>query len=317
MRGQTKKKHIFAHNLLVISWNLMCHTGNSVSIRYEHLEWDEDSLAVWFGHMKNDQEGDRQCDPRHIFANPMEPDICPILSLAIYFAVVGFSKTSLLFPGQNQYDRYSRILKSVMDISSAAEEMEIAGRVPSDYGSHSARKGLVGICLECKTRMFDTEAAGDRVVGRFVAGLPYETPDFAILPPFFDTVDDNVWNGISICYPNAPERFNIYMHVHAGFTGTSHGALEANDHLLFSTSLFRDTTLLSELKPKVVCQRWQTGDAIRASGIPPHLGVVVNMEDRLDSVDKSIAELHSTDAYNVHRMQGQLNSMEAKVDGLT
>ncbi|KAG6948382.1 hypothetical protein JG688_00015118 [Phytophthora aleatoria] len=122
--------------------------------------------------------------------------------------------------------------------------------------------------------MFDTEAA-DRVVGRFVAGLPYETPDFAILPPFFDTVDDNV------------------------------------------TSLFRDTTLLSELKPKVVCQRWQTGDAIRASGIPPHLGVVVNMEDRLDSVDKSIAELHSTDAYNVHRMQGQLNSMEAKVDGLT
>ncbi|KAF1788819.1 hypothetical protein GQ600_13623 [Phytophthora cactorum] len=27
--------------------------------------------------------------------------------------------------------------------------------------------------------------------------------------------------------------------------------LNANDHLLFSTSLFRDTTLLSELKPKV------------------------------------------------------------------
>ncbi|KAG6943740.1 hypothetical protein JG687_00018270 [Phytophthora cactorum] len=79
----------------------------------------------------------------------MEPDICPILSLAIYFAVVGFSKTALV--------RY--------------------------------------------------EAAGDRVVGRFVAGLPYETPDFAILPPFFDTVDDNVRNGINICYPNAPDRF--------------------------------------------------------------------------------------------------------------
>ncbi|KAF1772637.1 hypothetical protein GQ600_26099 [Phytophthora cactorum] len=91
----------------------------------------------------------------------------------------------------------------------------------------------------------------------------------------------------------------------------------SHDHLLLSTSLFRDTTLLSELKPKVVCRRWQTGDAIRASGIPPHLGVVVNMENRLDSVDKSIAELHSAVADNVHWMQGQLNSMEAKVDGLT
>ncbi|KAG6955985.1 hypothetical protein JG688_00011639, partial [Phytophthora aleatoria] len=73
----------------------MCRAGNSVSIRYEHLEWDEDSLAILSGHMKNDQEGDRQRDPRHIFANPMEPDICLILSVAIYFAVVGFSKTSL------------------------------------------------------------------------------------------------------------------------------------------------------------------------------------------------------------------------------
>ncbi|KAF1779914.1 hypothetical protein GQ600_4634 [Phytophthora cactorum] len=196
----------------------------------------------WFGHMKNDQEGDRQRDPRHIFANPMEPDMCPILSLAIYFAVVGFN-----------------------------------------YGSYSARKGSstymsgcctggpssASVCLRAGWNLpgvQDTyvryEAAGDRVVGRFVAGLPYETPDFAILPSFFNTMDGNV------------------------------------------TSLFRDTTLLSELKPKVVCRCWQTGDAIRASGIPPHLGVVVNMENRLDSVGKSIAELHSAVADNVHRMQG-------------
>ncbi|KAF1777869.1 Integrase-like, catalytic domain [Phytophthora cactorum] len=66
MRGQTKKKYIFAHTFLVISWNLMCRAGNSVSIRYEHLEWDEDSLAIWSGHMKNDQEGDRQRASAHI-----------------------------------------------------------------------------------------------------------------------------------------------------------------------------------------------------------------------------------------------------------
>ncbi|KAF1785349.1 hypothetical protein GQ600_24853 [Phytophthora cactorum] len=41
------------------------------------------------------------------------------------------------------------------------------------------------------------------------------------------------------------------------------------------------------------------------------------MENRQHSVAKSIAELHSAVADNVHRMQRQLNSMEAKVDGLT
>ncbi|KAG6952574.1 hypothetical protein JG687_00012925 [Phytophthora cactorum] len=47
--------------------------------------------------MKNDQEGDRQRDPQHIFANPMEPDICLILSVAIYFAVVGFSDHNVVY----------------------------------------------------------------------------------------------------------------------------------------------------------------------------------------------------------------------------
>ena len=33
------------------------------------------------------------------------------------------------------------------------------------------------------------EAAGDREVGRIVAGLPIDSPNFAILPPFFDDPD--------------------------------------------------------------------------------------------------------------------------------
>ncbi|KAG6943739.1 hypothetical protein JG687_00018271 [Phytophthora cactorum] len=63
-------------------------------------------------------------------------------------------------------------------------------------------------------------------------------------------------------------------------------------------------TLLSELMPEVVCRRWQTGDTIRASGIPPHLGVVVNMGNRLDSMDKSIAKLHSAVADNFKGCKG-------------
>jgi hypothetical protein len=31
--------------------------------------------------MKNDQSGERPRDPRHIYANPLMPEVCPILSL--------------------------------------------------------------------------------------------------------------------------------------------------------------------------------------------------------------------------------------------
>ncbi|POM68001.1 Hypothetical protein PHPALM_15891 [Phytophthora palmivora] len=258
MRKQTKKKFVFAHAFLVISWNLMCRPGNSVSIRYEHLEWDEDALAIWFAHMKNDQEGERQRDPRHVYANPKEPNICPILALAIYFTVFGFNKNSLLFPGRNQYDRYSKILQKTLEITMVARELEIS-------------------------------AAGDSVVGRFVSGLPYETPDFAILPPFFEDLDENVWDAVNVCFPSVPSKMKkvcfyllgslVYHYDHLAET------LDMN-HVLWTTPLFRDVELLRFLKQKVVCRRWIPGDVVRASGVPPHLGVIVNMENRLDKVDK-------------------------------
>lgn len=41
------------------------------------------------GHLisyENDQEGERLRDARYIYPNPYVPDICPVLSLAIYHA---------------------------------------------------------------------------------------------------------------------------------------------------------------------------------------------------------------------------------------
>ncbi|KAG6965523.1 hypothetical protein JG688_00007147, partial [Phytophthora aleatoria] len=63
----------------------------------DHISWEQDSLDIRFGHAKNDQDGTRSRDARHIYANPFLPEICPILSLAIYAAVFGLGN-SKLFP---------------------------------------------------------------------------------------------------------------------------------------------------------------------------------------------------------------------------
>ncbi|KAG6950918.1 hypothetical protein JG687_00013947, partial [Phytophthora cactorum] len=53
---------VFSHTFLLISWNLTCQTGNTASIHSGHISWEQDSLAIRFGHMKNDQDGTRPRD---------------------------------------------------------------------------------------------------------------------------------------------------------------------------------------------------------------------------------------------------------------
>jgi hypothetical protein len=66
-----RKEYIFSHTFMVLCWNLMCKSA--VSICYSHMEWRNDALEVFFAHMKNDQNGERPRDARHIYANPMCP----------------------------------------------------------------------------------------------------------------------------------------------------------------------------------------------------------------------------------------------------
>ncbi|POM69448.1 Hypothetical protein PHPALM_14262 [Phytophthora palmivora] len=131
-------EYVFAHTFLLLSWK---HGINP-------LRWDGDALAILFGHMKNDQDGTRSRDARHIYANPFISEICPVLSLAIYGAVLGLSN-SKIFPGGNQYDRFSKILKRVMETEEMKEILANEGLVASDIGTHSARKGYATFVSSC------------------------------------------------------------------------------------------------------------------------------------------------------------------------
>jgi len=37
----------FGHLFTLLSWNLMCRASNTVNIHGTHIEWIEDSLAIW------------------------------------------------------------------------------------------------------------------------------------------------------------------------------------------------------------------------------------------------------------------------------
>jgi hypothetical protein len=178
-----------------------------VSICFSHMDWIEDALVVRFAHQKNDQEGVRSQEPRHVFPNPLMPAVCAVLALAIYLLCTGFEPgQKQLFSGSSQYDRYSRTLQRVLQVPRIATHLTAIGKPAGAFGTHSVRKGAATYCCSGSTAappisavrirvgwvtpgVEDTyirfEAAGDQFVGRTVAGHDLNTSTLASCRRFF------------------------------------------------------------------------------------------------------------------------------------
>jgi hypothetical protein len=57
MLQRKEKEFIFSRCFMILCWNLMARASNVFSICHSHMEWRDDSLCVYFAHMKNDQFG--------------------------------------------------------------------------------------------------------------------------------------------------------------------------------------------------------------------------------------------------------------------
>ena len=128
----------------------MCRAKSASTVCFSHLRWKGDALGIIFAHMKNDQLGERPRDARHIYANPICPEICPILSLGIYFLVFPTMENKL-FPGGGQSERYRRNLMILLHEEDAQRELASRGLKAEDIGTHSARKGAATFCSSGST----------------------------------------------------------------------------------------------------------------------------------------------------------------------
>ena len=110
---------LFAHCFLTLTWNLSCRSQNTSLIKFKDVIWSTcfDAFQVFFEHSKTDQLGDEAKYTHHIYANPFEPSVCPVFSLALYFSCCfncPISLESYLFPGREQEERFSKILQRLL-----------------------------------------------------------------------------------------------------------------------------------------------------------------------------------------------------------
>ena len=137
---------VFGHCFLVYTWNSSCCAHNTANIQLCEIEWGStfDAFEIYFAHMKMDQTGDEAKYYRHLYANPCCPLICPALLLAFYFSCccnLPQSGQSKLFPGWDQYQRFSEMLSRL--IWDHETEVSQLGANPKMTGTCSIRKGAV------------------------------------------------------------------------------------------------------------------------------------------------------------------------------
>ncbi|CAJ1963896.1 unnamed protein product [Cylindrotheca closterium] len=243
-------RSIFCHCFLVLTWNLMCRANNTVTILFEHMQWQADHLELLFCQQKNDTTGEKQRFPRRLYANPQQPEVCPIFALALYLGLRdGRSEMNgKLFQGNSQYKHFMDGLSNVL--KEHESELLYMGYVSyTEIGSHSIRKGAtkwlsgqpggpssISICIRggwslggVKDVYMTYEAEGDAFVGRMLSLLPLLKSEFAVsAPEFTDLSTEELDRHITRVFPGLAEHNQMKPILHRCLAAMAHN----KDHVL-------------------------------------------------------------------------------------
>ena len=243
---------------------------------------------------------------RHVYANPTEPIMCPVLTLAFYFSCCLNMRPmaeEFLFPGNDQYQRYSKQLHRVLH--EHVDEVRLLGFEVTDIGTHSIRKGAISylaslpggppiaaVCIWAGWTMGNIRdiymryiSSGDQFVGWCLSILPLLHTEFGSSPPLFvpticDWADDyrkmqfSMLTGIAhlswmtlCCFAS--------LAYHRAFITTNLGP---NHVVRTSGPFFRDGNALTHVgngTTIVVSYPWSSSEAFM--GIPPHVSILQDL----------------------------------------
>ena len=296
---------LFGWPFLILQWNLIARSATVDAMMMEHVAWESDSLLISTPKSKSDQEG-AKCFARHLYANPLNPIICPVLALAVlvfsriakhdpaHSAASPTLPNYRIFDGANNKSRFSEILGRMIAAVPEADLTRL-GAERKQLGTHSVRKGAASYCAgmvngpstvqvflragwslgNVQDRYLFAGAGGDQLTGRVLCGLPFSDAGFASLPPHFDgDLAQIPWPAVLPTYSRLPQTFkralpNLLASI--CYHETWLRSILPAHHPLFATYLFASGEV-SRLKVWVVAGRNRcplTG--MQATGIPPHL----------------------------------------------
>jgi hypothetical protein len=133
---------LFSWTFMVLQWNLIVRSVTCAGIMLAHFSWKDDHLTITSPKHKGDQSG-INVFPKSVFANPLEPAICPILAIAVLIFCRPHRPQGVspqLFEGTDQEDRFSKVLSTVLSTLPGSLTATL-GAQTNMIGTHSLRKG--------------------------------------------------------------------------------------------------------------------------------------------------------------------------------
>ena len=320
----------YVHCYMILCWNLFARSISISSCRTHHLSWQNDCLVVDMSVHKGDQTGEK-ITPKHVYANPFQPEICPILALALHIFSTSLrmdnDDSSLLFLG-TPYELFTKWLHWALTL------IPDLGFDIGDYGTHSFRKGvasyvasfingpsIIAIFLRAgwslgpvQDRYITYSDGGDQLCGRVCCGLNFtEGANFAVLPACFltkDVLTSEEWEVVCPMYRRYSVGFQSTLPYLLAALVYHWPWIQANvspNHPIFQSRLVRQQ-FIEKLTPVVIPPTTSSIDhpaGLTATGVPPH----VDIQRQLAELKKINSQLNDTVANGTTTVMTQLPNL--------
>ncbi|KAE8893983.1 hypothetical protein PF003_g21836 [Phytophthora fragariae] len=238
------------------------------------------------------------------------------LVLKIWQARRSIGGKQQLFIGTDSKNRFGRLLRRVIcDLSE--EEMCTMSCVAEDIGTHSLRKGSSSYALgqvngptpvsvylrmgqslgKLKDRYIHFGEGADQLCGRMIAGLPFNSERFGVLPPHFpppiiSMMTVEYWDEIVSGYSNYPRGVqSAFPFLLASVIHHEQFLRESltPNHPIFKARVFTANVLLQQQRGATVLAIGESPVCgLKATGIPAHLAVA----KQVNELREEVANLH-------------------------
>jgi hypothetical protein len=325
------------HTYLLFSWNMLCRSDSSSSVNTTNLSWCNDALFVRIPKSKSKPQGaERTLEHSFcIYANPVDPVVCSILSLGVKLVCTSMPEsTGSLFRAKPDKAGFGIWFRRVANDLNSSTDLGPAG----DFGTQSLRKGSLTYLAQFPgassmiagllrggysigtllPRYIALLIQGDQSVGRTLCGLPPNDADSTLLPPRFASTDgiafgemvnelDSYPAGFRHCVP----YFVASLVHHAGWLKETLPAA----HPLFTTRFWRmgfPESLKGQVLPPVRMSCPVTG--MRASGVTPYAAVMHALPAGTEAVGAAASRTGPAENDSAERVEGKVDSLKATLD---
>jgi len=129
----------------VLSWNVVARAITVAEIMYGHLSWQGDAILISnYTHKGNEDGEGLEENPKYLYCNPDEPDVCPWLWLAVHFICnVKISNCNHIFGinPKTSENKFAYNIRNVLKNLSQQDQIDILGDLATNFGTQSNRKG--------------------------------------------------------------------------------------------------------------------------------------------------------------------------------